>query len=75
MGIEKAIVFGVYNNLQQFNLLPFACGAVSGFMTTCITCPYEKIKILSFNLSVKIKDELIQTKINYIQLIGCIIEI
>jgi len=49
IGIEKSIVFGVYNTLKKYDLPISINGFISGFMASFIITPYERIKILKQN--------------------------
>lgn len=49
IGIEKSIVFGVYNTLKKYDVPISINGFISGFMASFIITPYERIKILKQN--------------------------
>ena len=46
VGIEKAIVFGTYNFMQNKGYNNTVSGGISGLMASVIVTPYERIKIL-----------------------------
>jgi hypothetical protein len=48
VGLEKAIVFGMYNYLRdKQNCSVAVSGGISGFFASAIVTPYERIKILT----------------------------
>ena len=49
IGLEKAIVFGVYNQTQKYTKNDFLSGLNSGIVASLIVTPIEKFKILKQN--------------------------
>ena len=48
VGLEKAMVFGIYNYLRNEKKYNVAIsGGISGFMASAVVTPYERIKILT----------------------------
>jgi len=45
VGLEKAMVFGTFDNLHHSNMSDFSKGIISGLASTIIVTPMEKIKI------------------------------
>jgi solute carrier family 25 carnitine/acylcarnitine transporter 20/29 len=46
VGLEKAVVFGVYHNTIQHTDSPFVSGAMAGLAASVVVTPFERIKIL-----------------------------
>jgi hypothetical protein len=46
VGIEKSIVFGVYNYCKKEKIPIAISGGISGFIASAIVSPYERIKLL-----------------------------
>lgn len=46
VGLEKAVVFGVYHNTITYTNSSFISGALSGLTASFIVTPFERIKIL-----------------------------
>lgn len=49
IGIEKAVVFGVYNNTYKYTKNDFISGLNSGLFASMVVTPVEKYKILKQN--------------------------
>ena len=47
VGLEKAMVFGMYNYMRNQNYSIAVSGGISGFIASAIVTPYERIKILT----------------------------
>lgn len=46
VGLEKSIVFGVFESTKPFTQSDVISGALSGFVASFVVSPFERIKIL-----------------------------
>jgi len=53
--IQNSFMFGINNNLLFYTSNPFITGAVTGFITSVVSCPFENKKIQLQNRCKEIK--------------------